>query len=155
MRSGLPLALLLLSFGPALAQPSPPGPPAVGVVKVLKQPVVETSEFVGRVMAVDKVDIIARVTAFVAERSFTEGDEVAKGALLYRLERAPFEADLAAKQATVQQNVALLRNATITLGRAQSLLSGPAGQRSTVDDRQASEASQAAQLLAAQAQLKQ
>ena len=45
--------------------------------------------------AVNKVDIIARVTAFVAERNFTEGDEVAKGALLYTLERGPFEADLA------------------------------------------------------------
>jgi membrane fusion protein (multidrug efflux system) len=126
----------------------------VGVVTAAKRPVVETSNFVGRVQAVDKVDIVARVTAFIAERSFAEGAEVEKGALLYRLERAPFEADLAAKQAAVQQNIALLRNATITLGRAQSLLNTPAGQRSTVDDRQASEASQAAQLMAAQAQLK-
>jgi membrane fusion protein (multidrug efflux system) len=59
-----------------------------------------------------------------------------------------------AKQAAVQQNAALLRNATITLGRAQALLNTPAGQRSTVDDGEASRASQAAQLLAAQAQLK-
>jgi membrane fusion protein (multidrug efflux system) len=122
---------------------------------VKQQPVVETSQFVGRVQAVDKVDMIARVTAFVAERDFVEGQEVEKGALLYKLERGPFEADLQAKQAAVQQNAALLRNATITLNRAQSLLNTPAGQRSTVDDRQASEASQAAQLLAAQAQLKQ
>ena len=138
----------------AVAQQGPSGPPAVGVVTVAKRPVVETSNFVGRVQAVDRVDIVARVTAFIAERNFAEGAEVEKGALLYRLERAPFEADLAAKQAAVQQNMALLRNATITLGRAQSLLNTPAGQRSTVDDRQASEASQAAQLLAAQAQLK-
>jgi membrane fusion protein (multidrug efflux system) len=106
------------------------------------------------VQAVDKVDMVARVTAFVAERTFTEGAEVDKGALLYRLERGPFEADLAAKQAAVQQNAALLRNAAITLGRAQALLNTPAGQRSTVDDGEASRASQAAQLLAAQAQLK-
>ncbi len=139
---------------PAQAQQAPAGPPAVGVVTATKRPVTETSNFVGRVVAVDKVDIVARVTAFIAERSFDEGAEVEKGDLLYRLERAPFEADLAAKQAAVQQNMALLRNATITLGRAQSLLNTPAGQRSTVDDRQATEASQAAQLLAAQAQLK-
>ncbi len=141
---------------PVLAQAGPGAPPpAVGVVVAQKRAVFETSQFVGRVQAVDKVDIIARVTAFVAEREFQEGEEVTKGALLYKLERGPFEADLQAKQAAVQQNAALLRNAVITLGRAQSLLNTPAGQRSTVDDREASQASQAAQLLAAQAQLRQ
>ena len=65
---------------------------------------------------------------------FTEGAEVKKGDLLYVLERPPFEADLAAKQAAVQQMQAQLQNATITLARAQSLLHTPAGQQSTVDD---------------------
>ncbi len=148
------LSGMSLSAAPAWAQFGPGGPPAVGVVTVAKQSITESDSYVGRIQAVDKVDIVARVTAFVAERDFTEGGEVDKGALLYRLERGPFEADLQAKQATVQQNAALLRNATITLGRAQSLLNTPAGQRSTVDDGEANRASQAAQLLAAQAQLK-
>lgn len=153
--AGLSLLLLSGTAAPVAAQFGPGGPPAVGVVTVTKRPVLETSAFVGRIQAVDKVDIIARVTAFIAERAFTEGAEVEKGALLYRLERGPFEADLLAKQAAVQQNMALLRNASITLGRAQSLLNTPAGQRSTVDDREAAQASQAALLLGAQAQLKQ
>jgi membrane fusion protein (multidrug efflux system) len=55
----------------------------------------------------------------------------------------------------VQQATALLRNATIVLGRANALLNGPAGQRSNVDDAEAQRASQAALLLAAQAQLRQ
>jgi membrane fusion protein, multidrug efflux system len=139
---------------PAIAQTGPGGPPAVGVVKVQKQTVTETSEFVGRIQAIDRVDIVARVTAFIEERLFTEGTEVQQGDLLYRLERPPFEADLQAKQAAVAQNQALLRNATITLNRAQSLLNTPAGQRSTYDDALAQQASQAAQLLSAQAQLR-
>ncbi len=77
-----------------------------------------------------------------------------KGDLLYVLERGPFEADVAAKQATVAQIEALLRNATLTLNRARALLNTPAGQRVAVDDAQAQQASQAAQLLAAQAQLR-
>jgi membrane fusion protein (multidrug efflux system) len=158
MRDRLVLAVVLTALtalgNPAFAQFGPGGPPAVGVVTVARRPVIETSNFVGRIQATDKVDIVARVTAFIAERAFTEGAEVAKGDLLYRLERAPFEADVLAKQAAVAQNQALLRNASINLGRAQSLLNTPAGQRSNVDDRMAAEASQAAQLLAAQAQLK-
>jgi membrane fusion protein (multidrug efflux system) len=138
----------------ASAQPGPGGPPAVGVVKVESRPVTESSEFVGRIQAIDRVDIVARVTAFLVEKNFVEGAEVQKGDLLYRLERGPFEADLQAKQAAVAQQQALLRNATITLGRAQSLLNTPAGQRSTVDDALAAQASQAAQLLNAQAQLR-
>src|SRR5260370_26630999 len=128
------LAMTRLLPLPARAQFGPQGPPAVGVVTVQKRAVTETSEFVGRVQAVDKVDLVARVTAFIQERNFTEGTEVKQGDLLYRLERGPFEADLEAKQANVAQNQALLKNATITLNRAQTLLSTPAGQRSTVDD---------------------
>jgi len=149
------VAASLLAFAvPAQAQFGPAGPPVVGVVTVQKQSVTETSDFVGRVQATDRVDIVARVTAFIEQQPFTEGAEVHQGDLLYRLERPPFEADLQAKQATVAQEQALLRNAVITLNRAQTLLNTPAGQRSTVDDALAQQASLAAQVLFAQAQLK-
>jgi membrane fusion protein (multidrug efflux system) len=144
------VALALIA--PARAQLGPGGPPAVGVVTVQKHAITETDEFVGRVQATDKVDIIARVTAFIEKQDFVEGAEVNKGDLLYELERGPFEADLAAKQAQVAQAQALLRNATITLNRAQSLLGTPAGQRSTVDDALAQVANYAAQVQAGEAQ---
>ena len=147
-------ALLVAVAAPVQAQPGPGGPPVVGVAKVQTQSVTESSDFVGRVQATDRVDIVARVTAFIEQQPFTEGAEVRQGDLLYRLERPPFEADLQAKQATVAQEQALLRNAVITLGRAQALLNTPAGQRSTVDDAQAQQASLAAQVLLAQAQLR-
>lgn len=150
------LAALFLLLQPlaAHAQFGPGGPPSVGVAKAERRGVTEKNEYVGRVQATDRVDIVARVTAFIQERLFTEGGEVQKGDLLYRLERGPFEADLAARQAAVAQTMALLRNATITLNRAQSLLGTPAGQRSIVDDAAAQQASQAAQLQAAQAQVR-
>ncbi len=150
------LALLLqpARLHPALAQPGPGGPPAVGVVAVAKQAITESSEFVGRVQAINRVDITARVTAFVQERLFNEGTEVKQGDLLYRLERAPFEATVAQQSAAVAQANAVLQNNTIALGRAQALLNTPAGQRSTVDDARAQQQSQAAQLASAQAQLR-
>jgi membrane fusion protein, multidrug efflux system len=149
------LLLVLLATGPAHAQFGPAGPVPVDVITAEKRPVTESVEFIGRVQSTDKVEIVPRVTAFLDEIHFTEGTDVQKGDLLYVLERGPFEADLAAKQAAVAQQQALLKNATITLGRAQSLLNTVAGQRSVVDDALAQQASLTAQVQSAQAQLRQ
>ncbi len=146
------LAAMLCLCAPARAQ-MPGGPPAVGVVTVRQTEITQTSEFVGRIQAVDRVALTARVTAFLEERLFTEGAEVKKGDLLYRLEQAPFEAALQQQQAAVAESSARLANANIQLNRVQSLLNTPAGQRSSVDDAVANQRAQAAQLMAAQAQL--
>ena len=70
-------------FGVAQAQ-APSGPPAVGVVRTTRQAVTETSEFIGRIQATDRVSLTARVTAFLDQRLFIEGTEVQGGDLLYR-----------------------------------------------------------------------
>jgi membrane fusion protein, multidrug efflux system len=146
------LGVFLLTTAAALAQiPRAGGPPAVGVVHVQKSPITETSEFVGRIEATDRVALVARVTAFLDQRLFTEGSEVKKGDLLYMLEQAPFQADLAAKAATVQQTQAQLANATLAFNRVSSLLKTPAGQQSAVDDARATMLSDAAQVQNAEA----
>lgn len=152
LKAGLLLALLAAT--PAQAQFGPPGPPTVGVQPVATQDITETSSFVGRVQAIDRVDIVARVTAFIEQRTFTEGTEVQQGDLLYRLERGPFEADLAAKQAAVAQNEALLKNAIVTTRRAQQLLNTAAGRQSDVDAALSQQQSIEAQILAAKAQVR-
>jgi membrane fusion protein (multidrug efflux system) len=136
------------------AQPAPGGPPAVGVVEAIKRPITETSEFLGRIEAVNRVNVVARVTAFLEKRLFEEGAEIKTGDELYRLERAPFEADLASKQAVVAQLQATLENAKLTTDRARTLLGGPAGQQSTYDAALANQRSLEAQVQAAQAQVK-
>lgn len=148
---------LVLAGAPALAQPGGPGggPPAVGVVKVERRSVIQTNEFVGRVQAVGRVDLVARLTAFIEARLFTEGAEVQANEVLYRLERGPFEAQVAAAAAAVAQANATLQGTNLNLGRAQELLNTPAGQRSRVDDALSLQRSQAAQVAAAQAQLRQ
>jgi membrane fusion protein (multidrug efflux system) len=149
----IPLALLLSVASVAHAQ-MPSGPPSVGVVRAEQTAVTETSEFVGRVQAIDRVALTARVTAFLDQRLFKEGTEVNQGDLLYRLERAPFEAAVQQHEAAVADTSARLLNANIQLQRAQSLLSTPAGQRSNVDDAIANQRSLAAQVQSAQAQLR-
>ncbi len=148
------LALLPLAAPPAFAQFAPGGPPAVGVVRAERHAVTETSEFVRRIQATDRVNLVARVTAFLEQISFTEGAEVKKGDVLYHLERPPFEADVQATAATIAQMQAQLQNAAITLHRAEALLHTPAGQQSTVDDARANQLSYQAQLMQAEANLR-
>src|SRR6202012_4146340 len=132
---------------------APAGPPAVGVLQAEKRPVTESNEFLGRIEAVNRVAVVARVTAFLDKRNFVEGAEVKTGDLLYELERGPFEADLKSKHAQVAQLQATLVNAKLTTGRARTLLGGPAGQQSTYDAAIASQQSLEAQVQAAQAQV--
>lgn len=151
--AGIGLALLI--GAPALAQQAPPKPPAVGVVAVTRQAVTPSSEYVGRIQATDRVNLVARVAAFLDQRLFTEGAEVKKGDLLYRLEQGPFLADVQAKQAAVAQFKAQLQNAVVTLARAKALLNTPAGQQSNVDAALANQLALQAQVQGAEAQLQQ
>ena len=101
MRRLLLLMLLVLPLS-ARAQPAP-GPPAVGVVPAARQQITETSEFIGRIQAIGRVALVARVTAFLEKRLFVEGAEVKKGDLLYLLEQPPFQAQVDYNQANVAQ----------------------------------------------------
>jgi membrane fusion protein (multidrug efflux system) len=152
--TGYPTLAILLSVASVAYAQAPGGPPSVGVVRAQQTAITETSEFVGRVQAIERVSLTARVTAFLDQRLFKEGTEVNQGDLLYRLERAPFEAAVQQQEASVADTTARLANANIQLARAQSLLSTPAGQRSNVDDAVANQRSLAAQVLSAQAQLR-
>jgi membrane fusion protein, multidrug efflux system len=149
-----PVALMLtLLSAQAVAQAPAGPPPAVGVVHAERQQITQSDEFIGRIQAVNRVALVARVTGFLDKRLFTEGAEVKKGDLLYQIEKPPFDAQVDAAKASVDQLEAQHRNAQITLDRAQTLLPTVAGQRSNVDTALANERALAAQIAGAQAQL--
>jgi membrane fusion protein (multidrug efflux system) len=148
----LAAATAMLVLSPARSQAPPP---SVGVVRAELKAITQTSEFIGRVQAVQRVDIVARVTAFLDAVEFRDGAEVKRGDVLYRLERGPFEADLAARTAVARQFEAQLENADLSLQRAQKLLQTQAGAQATVDAAVATQRSYAAQLLGAQANVRQ
>ena len=149
------LALALLAGRPALAQMPGGPPPAVGVVAAKQQAITQSSEYIARIQATNRVNLVARVAAYLDEVLFTDGAEVKKGQLLYRLEQGPFQADVQAKEASIAQFKAQLRNAEIVLQRAQALLKTPAGQQATVDTALAAQDALKAQILGAEAQLQQ
>ena len=80
----LQVACLLLTSS-AFAQVAATTPPAVGVLTAKYQPMAESTEINGRIQARERVDLVARVNAFLEERLFQDGAEVKKGELLYRL----------------------------------------------------------------------
>ncbi len=147
------VALGSAMFGALAEAQQAAGPPAVGIIEAVKRPVTQSNEFLGRIEATNRVNVVARVTAFLEKRNFVEGAEVKTGDMLYELERGPFEADLESKKAQVAQLQATLVNAKLTTGRAKALLGGPAGQQSTYDAALANEQSLEAQVQAAQAQV--
>src|SRR6202171_2672154 len=112
-----PCLMLLLTFAlgllppGAVAQPAPAEPPAVGVVRAEQQQITQSDEFVGRVQAVNRVALVARVTGFLEKRLFVEGSEVKKGDLLYVIEQPPFQAQVNAAKANIEQFEAQHRNA--------------------------------------------
>jgi membrane fusion protein (multidrug efflux system) len=150
----LPVGIFAFTMVAAAQDTSPP-PPAVGVVNAEKRPIIETNEFIGRIQAMSRVAIVARVTAFLDEVKFQDGADVKKGDVLYQLERGPFEADLDAKKAVADQMDAQLQNASVALERAQALLKRQVGAQATADSALATERSYAAQLLGAKASVKQ
>jgi len=155
----LRLLLLIAALVPlvplgAEAQPAAAGPPAVGVARAQRQQITQSDEFVGRIQSVNRVALVARVTAYLEKRLFVEGTEVKQGDLLYLLEQPPFQAQVDATKANVDQLTAQHRNAQLTLERQELLLKTPAGQQSNVDAALANERSLAAQIAGAQAQLK-
>ena len=145
------LALFLLLPAIAAAQ-APPGPPAVGVARVEERAITESSEYVGRLQAMERVEITARVAAYLEARLFTEGTEVAAGAPLYRLERAPFEAALAQQQAAVAQAQARADQADTSFSRVEALQGTAAALRSAYDDARANRLAALAALGVVQAQ---
>jgi membrane fusion protein (multidrug efflux system) len=145
--------LFLLGCGGAAAQAAPP--PAVSVTPVVSRQVTATGDFIGRVVAIDKVDIVARVPGFIEERNFTEGQNVKKGDLLFRIEQDTYKAAVDQQSANLAKAKATEVNANFQLQRGQELVRNQNIPQSTVDQRAADEQSAQADVMQAQALLEQ
>ncbi len=151
--SGFAALALALCGGAAIAQNAAPPPPAVSVVPVASREITDTADFTGRITAIDKVDIVARVTGVIEQRLFTEGAMVKSGDLLFRIEQATYKAAVDQARATLARAKATETNAGLQLARARELIRNQNIPQATVDQRVADLASAEADILAAQAAL--
>jgi membrane fusion protein (multidrug efflux system) len=84
-------------------------PPKVEAAEVVQETVPIAMDFAATVKAVKSVDIIPRVSGYIIERYFQEGDFVKEGASLYLIDPRPYQADLEAAQAKLAQDQASLQ----------------------------------------------
>jgi membrane fusion protein, multidrug efflux system len=156
---GAPAATAVLIYanvvicGVAAAQT--PAPPAVSVTPAATREVIETGDYVGRVVATDKVEVVARVAGFIEKRNFTEGQLVKTGDLLFRIEQDTYKAAVDQQKANLAKAKATEVNANLQLQRAQELVQHQNVPQSTVDQLLAAEQSAQADVVQAQALLEQ
>jgi membrane fusion protein (multidrug efflux system) len=120
------LAVLGLSL-PADAQQQPPAAVPVGVVKAELRPIANTLEFVGRVDAINRVEVRARVNGFLEGVLFKEGDPVKENDPLYRIEQGLYQAAVEQAEGALERSKAAKALTEIQLQRAQDLLDKNAG----------------------------
>jgi len=113
-RKALPAVALvsLAACGQGGQQAPAPAAPPVSYVVVREQAVTLTSELPGRTTAYETSDVRPQVNGIVLARLFQEGDMVTKGQALYRIDPAPYQAQVA--------------NARAGLARAQAAIASTA-----------------------------
>ncbi len=127
--------------------------PSVVVVKAESQPVEESAQFVGRVVAVDKVELRARVQGFLKERRFTEGQQVTVGEVLFVIEPDQYEAIVQQREADVAKAKADRQNTSAQLARGRELLQQKNIAQAKVDELQAADSIAEASIAQAKAAL--
>jgi RND family efflux transporter MFP subunit len=131
------LALAVAACTKSQSQPksAAPEPPRVTVAKPVTRQVADHDEYVGRFVAVDSVEVRARVSGYLAAIHFQDGQIVRKGDLLFTVDRRPFETALAQAQASLEQARANLAFTEADLKRAQSVAVGTVITQQTLDQR--------------------
>lgn len=150
-------AVGLGQFGSHAAQANPESaaPPAtpVSVAQVVRQDVSAWNEFSGRLEAVDRVEVRARVAGAVQQVHFREGSLVKAGDLLFTIDPAPYQAEVARVEAQVAAAQARVTYTQSELARSRALLDEHAVARRDFDERDNAAREAAANLRAAQAAL--
>jgi len=127
--------LTLAGCGEGQKQSSAPPPPTVTVAKPVERTVVDQDEYVGRFVAVDSVEVRSRVSGYLSEIRFTDGQTVKKGDLLFVIDHRPFQIALDQMRANLAQARANLAFTEADLARAQELVRNKTLTEQTFDQR--------------------
>ena len=142
-------SVLLLGAMPAPSLAA--APPSVGVAPVSIQNIAPSVSNIGHVIAIQSVNVVPRVTAFIDQVNFKQGSDVKAGQLLFSLQPQQYQAALQTAQAQLASAQASLANAQLVFGRTQRLNASGFSPDSTLDQNIATRNEDQANVLAAQA----
>ena len=151
-------SLLVAAIATACSSQAEPGagmppPPEVSVAQVLNKDVSRWDEFTGRVTAIETVELRPRVSGYVQQVAYQEGQEVKKGDLLFVVDPRPYKARLAQAEADLERARAEARLAQMQDKRAQTLVEAKAISREEFETRRAASTQGNAAVRAAEAAL--
>ncbi len=118
----LALATLVASCGQQQPQGGGPPPPAVTVTAPVTRTVTDFDEYVGRFVAVNAVEVRARVSGYLDGVHFKDGQIVAQGDLLFGIDKRPFENAAQQARANLAQAKSNLVYTEADLARGQQLV---------------------------------
>lgn len=127
------LSLAGCGKGGEQAAPAAPPPMEVGTVTVVPAREVIVNELPGRIQATRVAEVRARVAGVVLQRAFREGSEVKAGQLLFRIDPAPFQADVNSAKANVQRDEANLFQTRTLAERYETLVKANAVSKQEYD----------------------
>jgi membrane fusion protein (multidrug efflux system) len=145
---------LCIAVGASQGWTQQPAAIQVGTIAAERRPITQATEFVGRVEAMERVEMRARVTGFLQEVLFHEGAVVKEGAVLYRIERESFDAAVQQARGALLEAQGKYANATAQRARTEELLKTSVSSRALFDERVAAETAAQGEVVVADANLK-
>lgn len=138
LAAGLPLCLMLVCLmlsacGDSTPKQQAAPPPAVVTEVAVLQDLAAERSFTGRIEAIDKVQVRARVQGFLKARRFEEGAEVKSGDLLFEIEPEPFETAVRQAEANLASAEAALMLAQLTFDRTEELANKGTSSKAQLD----------------------
>ena len=118
------------------ATPSPSTAPVVTVSQSVRREIVEWEEATGRFEAVETVELRVRVSGYLQEVLFKDGQDVKKGDTLFIIDPRPYERALAQAEAEVNQAKVRLENSMLDVNRGRTLADRRILSEKVLDDRE-------------------
>jgi len=131
----LVIATLVAGCGEEKQAAAPPPPPAVTVAVPIKRTVFDFDEYVGRFVAVNSVEMRARVSGYLDGIHFNDGQIVKTGDLLFTIDKRPYQNALAQARANLVQAQSNKEYTKADFDRAQQLVKDKTITEQTYDQR--------------------
>lgn len=110
-------------------------PPSVSVSVPVQRQIVEWDEYTGRFDATQTVDVRARVSGYLDEVRFKDGQQVRQGDVLFIIDPRPFERSLEQARAELFAAQTKVQNAKLDVTRGEKLIEGKIISDKSFDDR--------------------